>query len=135
MTEATASPVSPERTTVNVARVTDLYVRFSHGDVDVIDELFADEIVAHLLGDTLLAADYAGKPALRDFIVRTIEMNHTEHYILAVDDVLVGGQHIAFTSHVTAVSADSGRKTVIKTHDIMHLDDQAKVDEMWSLTL
>jgi hypothetical protein len=62
-------------------------------------------------------------------------MNHTERYVLDVEDVLVGSQHIAFTSQVTAVAVGSERKTVIRSHDIMHLNDQSKVDEMWSLTL
>jgi ketosteroid isomerase-like protein len=120
---------------IDADRFTGLYLRFSHGDATVIDELFADSIKAHLIGDTLLAADYAGKPAIREFIARTIEMNHSASYQLEIDDVLCGKAYIAIVGHVTATEAKTGKTSVLNTHDVFHFDREGKADEMWSLVL
>jgi hypothetical protein len=127
----TATAVSTSR----LAELTDLYVRFSHGDAAVIDELFSDQIVAHLVGDTLLAADYTGKRALREFIARTIEMNHSPAYQFEIEDVLQGAKYISFTGYVTVRGQDPALSSVIKTHDILRLDDDGRAAEMWSLVL
>lgn len=120
---------------IDTDRFTDLYLRFSHGDATVIDDLFADSIKAHLIGDTLLAADYAGKSAIREFIARTIEMNNSARYQLEIDDVLCGKVYIAIAGHVTATEARTGKTSVLNTHDIFHFDPQGKADEMWSLVM
>jgi ketosteroid isomerase-like protein len=120
----------------DTTRLTRLYLRYSHGDITVIDDLFSDDVVAHLIGDTLLAANYTGKQALREFIARTIEMNNSpEHYRLEVEDVLVGHGHVAFVGHVIAQARDNSPASVIRSHDVLRLDDEGRVVEMWSLVL
>jgi ketosteroid isomerase-like protein len=120
----------------DTTRLTRLYQRYSHGDITVIDDLFSEDIVAHLIGDTLLAADYIGKQALREFIARTIEMNNSpERYRLGVDDVLVGHGHVAFVGRVIAQARGNAPASVIRSHDLLRLDDRGRVAEMWSLVL
>src|SRR5205823_14728280 len=119
----------------SASRLTELYVRFSHGDATVIDELFSDQIVAHLVGDTLLAADYTGKRAIREFIARTIEMNHSPQYQFEIEDVLEGGSYISFVGIVTVRGQDPSVSSVIRTHDILRLGEDGRAAEMWSLVL
>jgi hypothetical protein len=121
--------------TIDTDRLAELYLRFSHGDVSAIDELFADKIQCHLLGDTNLAANYTGKTALREFIARTIEMNNSPLYQLKLADILRGRDYIAFVGNVTARSGDASRESTFRTHDVMHLDGDGRVDEMWSLVM
>jgi ketosteroid isomerase-like protein len=123
------------RTAVSTSRLTELYTRFSHGDATVIDELFSDDVAAHLLGDTLLAADYTGKRALREFIARTIEMNHSPQYRFEIEDVLEGEKYISFVGNVTVHAKGPAQASVIRTHDILRLDDEGRAAEMWSMVL
>jgi ketosteroid isomerase-like protein len=128
--------VSATLTENDTNRLTQLYLRYSHGDITVMDDLFSDDVVAHLIGDTLLAADYTGKQALREFIARTIEMNNSpERYRLEVEDVLVGRGHVAFVGCVIAQASGNSPASVIRSHDVLRLDDQGRVVEMWSLVL
>jgi predicted SnoaL-like aldol condensation-catalyzing enzyme len=121
--------------TIDTDRLAELYLRFSHGDVSAIDELFADSIKCHLLGDTNLAANYTGKTALREFIARTIEINNSPQYQLKLVDVLQGKDYITFVGNVTARSGDASYESTFRTHDVMRLDEHGQADEMWSLVM
>ena len=106
------------------------YAAFDAGDVNTVLELFADDIVWHIGGDSKYTGTYKGKQAVLEFFGRLMQdglvQKHEIHDILASDD------HIVTLSTVTATF--NGQTLSGQTVDIAHENDQGQLTEFWRIS-
>ncbi|MDP8928366.1 MAG: nuclear transport factor 2 family protein [Actinomycetota bacterium] len=119
------------------------YFQAAHsGDLDILDELFADDVVAHIVGTHSLSGDHQGKQAVFGFFgqlaersggtaqLRLREVLADDWFALAL--VEVAGQ-------VADATIDGERAAVVfRLKDGRFIEfwshhyDQAKMDAVWS---
>jgi len=117
------------------------YEAFGAGDMDTLNELFADDIVWHVGGRSPLAGDYEGKDAVFAFFAKTMEMTGGTfrievHDILANDDhgvamVVARGEREGKTLEDRGVQVLHVRDGMA-TESWFHPGDTYAVDEFWS---
>ena len=106
------------------------YDAFDKGDMDTIRELFADDIVFHVPGNSQVSGDYRGTDNVFGFFGKLVELSGgtfkiSRHAVLADDE------HATVLSTTTAER--EGKTIETKTADIFHIRD-GKVQECWTLT-
>lgn len=117
------------------------YAAFGSGDMDAVNELFADDIVWHVPGNNMLSGDYEGKDAVFGFLGKVMEgtggtLQQEIHDVLANDEHAVA---------LVKTRAERGGKTLEGqdvhlyhvqdgkvTESWNHAGDQAAVDDFWS---
>ena len=115
----------------NAALIRRGYDAFSKGDMDTINEIFADDIVWHIAGRSALAGDYKGKNEVFSFFGQLAERSGGT-FSLELHDVLGNDEH------VTALTRERGEREG-KTLDVngvhvWHVRD-GKVVEFWDAPL
>jgi hypothetical protein len=103
------------------------YEAFSKGDMQTVNELFADGIVWHVPGKSQLSGDYTGKDQVFGFFGKLVEMTGGT-FSLEIHDVLANDEH-------AIVLAESHGERDGKTLDdrsvhVLHVSD-GKVTEFW----
>lgn len=103
------------------------YAAYSSGDLDTVNELFADDIVWHVAGRSQISGDYAGKEQVFGFFGKLAELSGGTSTV-DVHDLLAGDEHgVAIVSESATRNGQS--HTGRATH-VFHLRD-GKVTEMW----
>jgi uncharacterized protein len=116
------------------------YAAFGSGDMDTLNEIFADDLVWHVGGKSSLAGDYRGKDAVFGFFAKTMELSSGTfrldiHDILANDDHIVAlttttGEHDGKSLHDNGVQVLHVKDGKV-TESWFHPGDQQAVDEFW----
>jgi ketosteroid isomerase-like protein len=103
------------------------YAAYGSGDLDTVNELFADDIVWHVAGHSQISGDYAGKEQVFGFFGKLGELSGGTSKV-DVHDLLAGDEHgVAIVSE----SAErNGRSHIGRATHVFHLRD-GKVTEMW----
>jgi ketosteroid isomerase-like protein len=103
------------------------YAAYSSGDLDTINELFADDIVWHVAGRSQISGDYTGKEQVFGFFAKLAELSGGTSTV-EVHDLLAGDEHgVAIISELATRNGQS--HTGRATH-VFHFRD-GKVTEMW----
>ena len=103
------------------------YVAYGTGDMDTVNELFADDIVWHVAGRSPLAGDYSGKEEVFGFFAKLQEMSDGTSKV-EVHDMLANDTH--GVALVTESGTRSGRSHQGHATHVFHLLD-GKVTEFW----
>jgi ketosteroid isomerase-like protein len=117
------------------------YGAYSSGDVEVLNDLFADDIVWHVTGRSPLAGDYKGRDQVFGFFGKLMELSGGTSKI-EVHDVLANDEH--GVAIVTGSATRDGKSFNGQDVHIFHIRggqvvefwdspvDQYAADEFWS---
>jgi ketosteroid isomerase-like protein len=103
------------------------YAAYGSGDMDTINEVFADDIVWHVAGRSAIAGDYRGKEQVFGFFGKLQEMSDGTSKV-DVHDLLADDTH--GVALVTESATRDGRSYEARTTHVLHLQD-GKVTEFW----
>jgi len=103
------------------------YTAYAAGDMDTINELFADDVVWHVAGRSAIAGDYTGKDQVFGFFAKLQELSDGTAQI-EVHDLLANDEHGVVLAVESATR--SGRSYSGDTTHVFHLRD-GKVTEFW----
>jgi uncharacterized protein len=113
----------------NVARIRDGYAAFSKGDLAVLSDLFADDLLWHEGGQNQLSGDYRGREAVFGLFGKLKEATegslHVDLHAVFADD-----EH--GVALVIATASRGGQTITVNNVDVMHLRD-GKVVEFWTV--
>ncbi len=103
------------------------YDAYIAGDMDTINELFADDVVWHVAGHSPLAGDYAGKEQVLGFFGKLQEMSGGTSRV-QVHDLLASDTH--GVALVVESASRNGKDHKADAVHVLHLRD-GKVTEFW----
>lgn len=103
------------------------YQAYAAGDMEAINELFADDLVWHVAGRSPLAGDYKGKEQVFGFFGKLQEMTDGTSKV-EVHDLLASDTH--GVALVTESATRNGRSHRGRAAHVLHLRD-GKVTEFW----
>ena len=114
---------------------------FGRGDMAAIAELFADEIVWHVPGNSPLSGDYKGRDSVLGFLGKSAELSGGTLKV-EVHDILANDEHgvalVRNTAQRGGKSLDNHAVQVFHIRDgkavetWFHPGDQAATDKFWS---
>jgi uncharacterized protein len=113
----------------NAALIRRGYAAFSKGDMDTINEVFADDIVWHEAGGGGIAGDYKGKAEVFGFFGHIGERSGGS-FSLEVHDVLGNDEHV--TALIRARAQREGKTMDINAVHVWHVQD-GKAVEFWGV--
>jgi uncharacterized protein len=102
------------------------YDAFARGDMDTLDELFADDIGWHAAGDNPLAGDYRGKQEVFGLFARLNEL--ADSFEQEIHDVIANDEHAVALVKVRATRG--GRTLEQNAVHVWHMAD-GQVTEYW----
>ena len=104
------------------------YAAFSTGDMATLNELFADDIVWHASGRSVVSGDFEGKEAVFGYFGRLVQETGGT-FRIEVHDVLANDEHAValMTSHA---ARPDGRTLDDIATQVFHISD-GKVTESW----
>jgi ketosteroid isomerase-like protein len=103
------------------------YEAYQNGDMDTINELFADDVVWHIAGRSPIAGDYRGKEQVFGFF-GTLQERSNGTSTVEVHDLLANDEHgVAIVIESASRNGNDYRGNA--TH-VLHLKD-GKVTEFW----
>jgi ketosteroid isomerase-like protein len=105
------------------------YAAFSTGDMDTINEVFADDIVWHIPGRSSLAGDYKGKAEVFGFFGQLAERSGGT-FSLEVHDVLGNDEHV--TAMTRERAQRDGKSLDMNFVHVWHMQD-GKAVEFWGI--
>lgn len=103
------------------------YEAFGKGDMDTLNELFADDIVWHVPGRNALAGDYRGKDEVIGLFGKTAEISGGT-FKLEIHDLLANDEHVV--ALVRATGQREGSSLDDNAVQVLHVKD-GKVTESW----
>lgn len=113
----------------NVERARKGYAAFGEGDLETLQELFADDVVWHVPGDNLLSGDYKGQQEVFELFGRLSEETQGS-FRLEVHDILANDEH-----GVVLVRASGTRNGMSLDGDpqvhVFHMTD-GRITEFWN---
>lgn len=113
----------------NAARIRDTFSAFAKGDLAVLNDVLASDVLWHEGGRNQLSGDYRGRDAVLSFFGKMMEITQGSFHV-EVHAVLADDEHGVA---LVALSASRDARTVsINAVDVMHLRD-GKVDEVWAV--
>jgi uncharacterized protein len=107
------------------------YAAYSTGDMETINEVFADDIVWHVAGRSELAGDYIGKDEVFGFFAKLMAVSEGTNRI-EVHDVLANDEHGAVL--ITQTATRGGRQFSGRAVHTFHFQD-GQVTEFWDAPL
>jgi uncharacterized protein len=112
----------------NVTRIKDAYAAFAKGDLAVLEDFFADDVLWHNIGRNQLAGEYRGREALFGFFGKLAEL--TEGSFRAdLHTVFADDEHGVALAVLTA--SRGGRSIEVNEAHVFHLRD-GKAVELWT---
>jgi uncharacterized protein len=111
----------------NEALIRNGYEAFSKGDMQTVDETFADDIVWHVGGRSQLAGDYKGKEQVFGFLAKLPELTGGT-FRLELHDVIGNDEHV--TVLVESFGEREGKTLEDRSVHVWHVKD-GKVTEFW----
>ena len=115
----------------NVELVRKGYDAYINGDMDFINEVFADDIVWHIAGRSPLAGEYKGKEQVFAFFGKLMELTDGTSK-LEVHDVLANDEH--GVALVTGSATRKGKSFSGPDVHVMHIKN-GKIVEFWDSPL
>jgi uncharacterized protein len=113
----------------NVARIRDGYAAFAKGDFAVLNDLFAEDLLWHELGQNQLAGEYRGREAVYGFFGKLMEV--TEGTLrIDLGTVFADDEHGVAQVVLSASRGDHSVRA--DAAQVFHLRD-GKVTEFWSV--
>jgi len=103
------------------------YDAYRSGDMNTINELFADDVVWHVGGRSRIAGDYTGKEQVFGFFGKLQELSGGTSTV-EVHDLLANDEH--GVALVTESATRNGRSIQANATHVLHLHD-GKVTEFW----
>ena len=107
------------------------YDAYSTGDIAVLNDLFADDILWHIAGRSQLAGDYNGRDAVFGFFGKLMELSDGTSAI-EVHDILANDEH--GVALVTGTGTRNGKSFSGQDVHTFHFRD-GKVVEFWDSPL
>jgi len=101
------------------------YAAYAAGDMDTMNELFADDLVWHVAGRSAIAGHYSGKAQVFGFFGRLQELSEGTSKV-EVHDLLANDEHGVAIESATR----NGRSYQGQAAHVFHLRD-GKVIEFW----
>lgn len=106
------------------------YEAFSSGDMDTLNELFADDIVWHVPGTGIMAGDYKGKEEVFAMFGKLVQETGG-NFKIEVHDILANDEH------GVCINTVSGERNGVRFEsrgvDVFHPTGDGKVKEYWGL--
>lgn len=112
----------------NAALIRRGYDAFSKGDMDTINEIFADDIVWHISGRSAVAGDYKGKQEVFGFFGQLAERSGGT-FSIELHDVLGNDDHVTALTHERAQR--DGKTMDVNFVHVWHVRD-GKAVEFWA---
>jgi ketosteroid isomerase-like protein len=103
------------------------YAAYDSGDMDTINELFADDVVWHVAGRSPLSGDYQGKDRVFGFFARLQELSEGTSKV-EVHDLLANDEH--GVAVVTESATRGGQNHEGRATHVFHLRE-GQVTEFW----
>jgi uncharacterized protein len=103
------------------------YAAYTSGDLQTIEQLFADDVVWHVSGRSPISGDYTGKAEVFGFFGRLQELSGGTSRV-EVHDLLADDDH--GVAIVTQSATRNGRSYEGRVTHVLHLRD-GKVTEFW----
>jgi uncharacterized protein len=103
------------------------YGAFSTGDMDTVNQLFADEIVWHEGGRNPLSGDYKGKEQVLGLFGRLLELTEGT-FKIEIHDIVANDDHAV--ALLTLSASRNGRRFTGTSVDVFHVRG-GKVVEFW----
>ena len=114
---------------LNVARITDTFAAFAKGDLAVLNDVLASDVLWHQGGRNQLSGDYHGRDAVLGFLGKMMQVTQGSFHV-DVHAVLADDEH--GVALVTLTASRDARKIAVSAADVMHLRD-GKVTEVWAI--
>jgi hypothetical protein len=111
----------------NEALVRNGYEAFAKGDMQTVNELFADDIVWHVPGKSQLAGDYKGKDQVFDWFAKLINLSGGT-FQQEIHDVVANDDHAIVLATLSAER--EGARLQDRNVHVLHVRD-GKVTEFW----
>jgi len=112
----------------NASRMKNGYAAFAKGDMATLTDLFADDVVWHLLGNNQLSGVYRGRDAVFATFAKTAELSGGT-FNVEVHDVVANDEHAVALTRATGTR--EGKSLDSMDTDVAHMKD-GKVTEWWS---
>ena len=103
------------------------YAAFGTGDIGTLQELFADDIVWHFPGSSVVSGDFKGKAEVMGWLAKNAELSGGTLRIEA-HDILANDEHAVGLIRVTGQRA--GKSLDDPSVQVFHIKD-GKVTEVW----
>ncbi len=104
------------------------YEAFGRGDMAVLTELFAENVVWHLPGNNQLSGVHRGRDAVFGIFAKTTQLSGGT-FKIDVHDVLANDEHAVALTRATG--SRQGKQLNSLDTDVYHVSD-GKVTEWWS---
>jgi len=111
----------------NAVRIRDGYAAFAKGDLAVLNDLFAEDMVWHQGGRSRLAGDYRGRDAVYEFLGKLMEV--TQGTFTVDLQAVFAGDDLGIALVLASSSVDGQSVTAFEAH-IVALRG-GKVTEFW----
>jgi uncharacterized protein len=103
------------------------YAAYTSGDMETINELFADDVVWHVAGQSPVSGDYTGKDQVFGFFAKLQELSDGTATV-EVHDLLASDDH--GVAIITETATRQGETQSLQAIHVLHLRD-GKVTEFW----
>ena len=104
------------------------YGAFASGDMAVLTELFAEDVVWHVTGDNPISGVHRGREAVFGIFAKTVELSGGS-FKIELHDVLANDEHAVALTRATA--SRQGKTYDSLDTDVYHVSG-GKVTEWWS---
>jgi uncharacterized protein len=114
----------------NLTRLREAYKAFGAGDIQALDDYFAEDIVWHVPGNSIVSGDYKGRDEVYGFFAKLAQETEGT-FRLEVHDMLANDEHGVVL--VNAVAEKDGKTLNQKVVHVMHIKD-GKTTEFWGFS-
>ncbi len=104
------------------------YEAFEKGDMAVLTDLFAENVVWHVPGDSPISGEHRGREAVFAAFAKTAQLSGGS-FKIEVHDVLANDEHTVALTRATG--SRQGRQLTSLDTDVYHMSN-GKVTEFWS---
>jgi uncharacterized protein len=113
-----------------VARARDYVDHFHKGDLDVVQDYYADDVVWHVAGNHDLSGDYRGRDALLEYFGKVRDLTGGT-LRLDPESILASDRHIAMFIRVTGKK--DGKELNVLQAQVLKVAPDGRWAEFWSL--
>ena len=104
------------------------YEAFDKGDMAVLTNLFAEDVVWHVAGTSPISGEHRGREAVFAAFAKTVELSGGS-FKIELHDVLANDEHTVALTRATG--SRQGRQLSSLDTDVYHMSN-GKVTEFWS---